>query len=97
MHAPPLLADALGFCSRRGDRQSHRQPRRPKCASPAFTPGHGKRRMIEGSAEVELDDDDELGVSDGDVEAEEAQEPQMMVQHAAMWDNFLAYVEAVER
>jgi len=44
-----------------------------------------------GAAEMELKEDEELGVTDEDFAAEAMELPQMM-QHAEMWDNFLAYV-----
>eukprot|EP00965_Chrysotila_dentata_P121719 4023803-Pleurochrysis_carterae.AAC.2 len=49
-----------------------------------------------GAAEMELEEDDELDVTEEELAAEADEVPQMM-EHAGMWENFLAYVEAAER
>eukprot|EP00965_Chrysotila_dentata_P081733 2698262-Pleurochrysis_carterae.AAC.1 len=49
-----------------------------------------------GVVEVELAEDEELEVTVAELEQEEQEEPQML-EHAAMWDHFLDYVEAAEK
>jgi hypothetical protein len=46
--------------------------------------------------EFELQESDELQVTADDLEEELAEEPQMM-QHAEMWDRYLAYVETTQQ
>jgi hypothetical protein len=50
---------------------------------------------VNDQGEIELDDDDDLEVTEEMLEAEEAEEPQMM-QHATYWDHFLALVVSIE-
>eukprot|EP00965_Chrysotila_dentata_P069291 2289936-Pleurochrysis_carterae.AAC.1 len=45
---------------------------------------------------MELDEDDELAVTEDEFAQECTEVPQMM-EHAGMWDHFLAYVEAAEK
>eukprot|EP00965_Chrysotila_dentata_P024439 809129-Pleurochrysis_carterae.AAC.1 len=45
---------------------------------------------------MDLEEDDELAVTEEELAAEAEAVPQMM-EHAGMWDNFLSYVEAAER
>lgn len=50
---------------------------------------------VNNQGEIELDDDDDLEVTEEMLEAEEAEESQMM-QHATYWDHFLALVVSIE-
>eukprot|EP00965_Chrysotila_dentata_P006173 201596-Pleurochrysis_carterae.AAC.1 len=48
------------------------------------------------AAEIEFDEDEELAVTADELAQESSELPQMM-EHAGMWDNFLACAEAAER
>ena len=48
-----------------------------------------------GDGAFELEEDDELNVTEEELAAEEEEVPQMMA-HAQMWDNFKAFVDAAE-